>query len=76
MTPMQYREALGKLGLTIVGAGPYFGLAPRQCQRLASGESPVPELVEKVIILLLSGRICLADLETSPRAPRLKKERG
>ena len=42
MSPEQYKDAIDKLGLTQVGAGTFFGQSPRQGQRWASGEKPVP----------------------------------
>ena len=62
MTPTQDKAAIKKLGMTIVGAGPYFGLGRRQAQRLASGEAPIPMLVERVVKLLLAGKITKEDL--------------
>jgi hypothetical protein len=63
MTKNQYRAALGKLGLSIVGAGPYFGLARRQAQRIAAGHAPVPFLIAKTIGFLLDGKLKLEDLK-------------
>ena len=61
MTSQQYRAALDKLHLTIVGAAPLLGLSRRQSQRIAAG-SPVPKLVEKVLRLMVKGRITVEDL--------------
>ena len=63
MTPTKYKSALAKLGMTIVGAGPFFGLSRRQAQRVASGESPVPKLLVKVLNLLDEGKITKEDLQ-------------
>lgn len=62
MTSLEYRDALAKLGLTIVGAAPYFSFGRRHSQRIAGGRTPVPGLVEKVLCLLLSGKITKEDL--------------
>ncbi len=62
MTPAQYKAALKRLDLTIVGAGRYFGFATRQAQRFASGEAPIPHLVEKVLRFLNDGKIKKEDL--------------
>ncbi len=62
MTSTQYKAAIKKLGLTIVGARHLFGLSPRQAQRLASGETPVPKLVEKVLRLIAAGKLTKEDL--------------
>lgn len=63
MTHHQYRAALKKLGLSIVGAGFYFGLSRRQAQRIAAGDSPVPQLLGEVVALLLDGKLKLEDLK-------------
>jgi hypothetical protein len=49
MTPLQYRAACDKLGLTIVGSGPVLGVSKRQAQRYAHGEQPIPETVAKLL---------------------------
>lgn len=61
MSPRQYRAALETLGITVVGAAVYFGISRRQAQRLA-GEGPVHRLVEKVVKLLLDGKLKKEDL--------------
>lgn len=53
MTANQYRAALKKLGLSIVGAAPVLGISRRQSQRIAAGESPVSEPVAKLLRLML-----------------------
>lgn len=63
MTKIQYRAALKKLDLSIVGAAAYFGFKRRQAQRIAAGTAPVPELVGKIIRLLLEEKISLEDLK-------------
>ena len=63
MTHLQYRAALKNLNLTIVGAGPVFGLSHRQAQRLAAGDSKIPKLISQVIGLLLDRKLKLEDLE-------------
>lgn len=62
MTKTQYRAALKKLGLTVVGAAPYFGCGRRAVQNYAGGR-PIPPLLQKVIGLLLRGKITLEDLK-------------
>ena len=62
MTPTKYKAAISKLEISIVGAAPFFGISRRQAQRIASGESPVPKLVEKVLTLLLAGKLKKEDL--------------
>lgn len=61
MTPIQYKKALSKLGLTIVGAAPLLGISRRQSQRIAA-TGPVPALVGKVLDLLVEGKIQKEDL--------------
>jgi hypothetical protein len=63
MTKKQYRAALAKIGLSIVGAGKYFGTNGRQSQRYAAGDAPIPHLVARNLELLVSGKITLQDLE-------------
>lgn len=62
MTPLQYKAALKRLGLSVIDAASYFGVGRRQAQRIASGDSPVPKLVEKVVRLLLTGKLTKQDL--------------
>lgn len=53
MTAKQYRAALAKLDLSIVGAAVHLGISRRQSQRIAAGESPVPEPVSKLLAFML-----------------------
>jgi hypothetical protein len=55
MTNTQYLAALKKLGLTPSGidTADALGLSVRQCQRIAAGDSPVPEPVAKLLRLYL-----------------------
>lgn len=61
MTTNQYNSGLKKLGITIVGAAPYFGISRRHAQRIAA-DGPVPDLVAKVMTLMLAGKIKKEDL--------------
>lgn len=61
LTPTQYKAALKRLDLTIVGAAPFFGISRRQAQRIAA-EGPIPKLVARVIKLLLDGTLKKEDL--------------
>lgn len=61
MTPTQYKTALKKLDISIVGAAPFFGVSRRQAQRIAA-EGPVPKLVAKVLSLLVDGKLQKEDL--------------
>jgi len=52
MTRNQYLEALKRLGLSHQGAGRMLGVSPRQAQRFASGESPIPPPVARLLWLM------------------------
>ena len=62
MTSAQYKAALKNLELTIVGAAPFLGISRRQSQRIAAGDSPVPDLIDKVLKLILNGKLRKEDL--------------
>lgn len=51
MTTAQYLRALKRVGLTPASnaTAASLGLSRRQCQRIAAGESPVPETVAKLL---------------------------
>ncbi len=59
MTKAQYRAALKKLDLSIVGAAPVLGISRRQSQRIAAGDSPVPEPLEKLLHFLMESGAAL-----------------
>lgn len=63
MTKTEYRAAMKRLGLPIYRAGPAFGFTPRQSQKYAAGDAPVPRLLAKVIGLVLAGKLTLEDLK-------------
>lgn len=63
MTTIQYLAAIKRLGLSQVGAGRVFGLSPRQSQRLASGESHVPEPVARLIRVMIAYDIKPEDIK-------------
>ena len=63
MTNLQYRAALKKLGLTVVGAAPVLGVSRRQSQYYASGETPIPEPIVRLL------RCYLAHGLPAPAAP-------
>ncbi|MDO8596400.1 MAG: hypothetical protein Q7R45_07235 [Sulfuricaulis sp.] len=62
MTTAEYRRFLDKYELSQVPTGRMFGLSPRQSQRLASGERPVPHAIAILIRLVLRGKITLRDV--------------
>lgn len=55
MTKTQYLDALKKLDLTPAGkaTAQALGLSVRQCQRIASGDSRVPQTVSRLLQMLL-----------------------
>ncbi len=53
MTPIQYRDAIARLGLTQVAAGEFLIGNPRTSRRWASGESPVPRSVALLLRLMI-----------------------
>jgi hypothetical protein len=59
MNKTQYRAALKKLDLSIVGAAPILGISRRQSQRIAAGDSPVPEPLEKLLHFMIESSIAL-----------------
>ena len=62
MTRKQYLAAIGKLGLSQIGAGRMLGLSKRQAQRLASGESPIPETIARLLLLMDYNELTEEDL--------------
>ena len=57
MKAAQYTAAIDRLGLTPYGASPVLGVSLRQSHRYASGESPVPHPVAKLLRLALRYRL-------------------
>jgi hypothetical protein len=53
MTSAEYRKALDRLGLSIVGAAPVLGIGRRHSQRIAAGETPVSGPISRLLSLLL-----------------------
>ena len=81
MTSEEYRAALDKLGLSIVGSAEYLGLSRRQSQRYANGATPVADPVAKSSALPFelaspptisrpSELTCLASMRHTERPPR------
>ena len=64
MTPEEYRAALDKLGLSIVGSAEYLGLSRRQSQRYANGAAPVADPVAKLLRLAIRTGLTANDLKT------------
>jgi hypothetical protein len=53
MTKEQYQAALERLGLDWRTAGPTLGVSKRQAFRFASGATPVPRPIAKLIRYML-----------------------
>lgn len=62
MTAEQYRAALKKLDLTIVGSAPIFGVSRRMAQAYAS-DAPIPAPLAKLIWLMLRHDIGADEVE-------------
>lgn len=53
MTPTQYKAAISSLGLSQERAGVWLGYSKRTSQGWALGEYPVPEVVSKLLRLMV-----------------------
>ena len=62
MTAHQYRDALGRLGLSQYGAAVLFGVSLRTSQGWALDEYPVPKPVADLLRLLAENKIKPEDL--------------
>ena len=65
MTTKEYRAALNKLGLSIVGSAEHLGLSSRQSQRYANGTSPVADPVAKLLRLAIRIGLSANDLKAT-----------
>jgi hypothetical protein len=63
MTTTEYRAALNKLGLSIVGSAEYVGISHRQSQRYANGVTPVAGPVAKLLRLAIRIELSADDLK-------------
>jgi hypothetical protein len=63
MTAEEYRAALDKLGLSIVGSAEHLGVSHRQSQRYANGMSPVADPVAKLLRLAIRIGLTTNDLK-------------
>ena len=52
MTPIQYKAAKRRLGLSHSGVARLFVVHPRTSRRWQSGEAPIPKSVEIAMVLL------------------------
>ncbi len=57
MTATEYRDALARLDLSVVGAGRLFGVNPRTSQRWAAGDQDVPRAVVIALRLMIRFRV-------------------
>jgi hypothetical protein len=62
MTANQYRAALKKLGLSIVGAAPYLGISRRNSQRIAAGDCDVPKPIAKLLRVVVDHAVPVESL--------------
>ncbi len=63
MTTEQYLIHLKKLGLPKIAASRVFGVSPRQAQRFASGELPIPVPVAKLVAVMVRHRVSADEVE-------------
>ena len=63
MSTEEYRAALDKLGLSIVGSADYLGLSRRQSQRYAQGTAPIADPVAKLLRLAVRAGFSADDLK-------------
>lgn len=65
MTSKEYRATIEKLGLSQIPAGSILGLSPRQSQRLANNEAPVPRPIAKLLNLITKRKVTLEDVDNA-----------
>lgn len=53
MTPKQYADAIGRLGLSQRAAGRFLGVDERQSRRWIAGDARIPESVAKLLRLMV-----------------------
>ena len=63
MSTEEYRAALNKLGLSIVGSAEHLGLSHRQSQRYANGSSPVADPGARLLRLAIRLSLSADDLK-------------
>lgn len=62
MTPLQFRAAIAKVGLSQVQAAHVLGVAPRTARRWALGEVNVPPPTAKLLQLMHAGQVSTKDV--------------
>lgn len=65
MTSAQYRTALALLGLSQAGAADFLGVSLKQSQRWANRHTPVPEAVAKLLRLMVSHGLSVAEVSSN-----------
>jgi hypothetical protein len=73
MTAKQFKGALEDLELPITGSGDVIGLSPRQAQRLAANDCPVPMPVAKLVHLMHSGVVSVDQVRNAGLTKRQAK---
>lgn len=63
LTPLQYRQAIKRLGLSQRAAGAFFGVDERQSRRWVAGDSAIPESVAKLLRLMIKHEISPDDVK-------------
>jgi len=65
LTPHRFRTILTKLKLTQVQAAHVLGVTARTARRYALGETPIPNPVAKLLLLMLQGVIDTKTVRTT-----------
>jgi DNA-binding transcriptional regulator YdaS (Cro superfamily) len=65
MTPLQYRNAIARLGLSQVAAAHFLGVDPRTSRSWISGRYPVPHAVALLLRLMICGGYSPEDVDQS-----------
>ena len=63
MTAEEYRDALSKLGLSIISSAEHLGVSARQSQRYANGTAAIADLVAKLLRLAIRIGLSAEDLK-------------
>lgn len=62
MTAEQYCKAIERIGLSQVGAARFFHVNERTSRRWASGEQPVPRVIEIILWLMIKFKVRADDV--------------
>ena len=63
MTPSELRAIIAHLGLTQVGVARILGVTSRAVGMWVAGDRKVPELLAKVLRMIIAGKITVEDLD-------------